>query len=637
MWLGKRADCTVRAWERESVRGQERTRETLDPNDTLDICATSTNTLANTRFYSVSPPTFHRPHRPLERLGEWCHLVQVSSFWSIHKRLMNALVPGSIPTFDPSPANVFAQVPRPNWHVKSQMENAASFLAAAKSLGIPDSDLFQPLDLSHPPAHHRVLITLLALQRRVSHAPSRASSARTLYTQAAEGTQSCITDLLEAFKPPTIPHHHLAPFVNHDSIILWIETWKMHWKGTIRFCLHVRSVISSSAHSIPKQEKPSPSSVFQKRVLTRLIWSNSWYALFAHALERSFTSAIHYTSLYRQVSRLQERTRLPQHHHGVSLCSELIFCRYMENGSLATLIKSFGPCSEHLSATYTSRMLKGLAYLHQQGIVHCDLKAANVLTTKDGQARLSDFGVSKRILGTVRETVGSPYFMAPEVIQSGDVTPASDIWSLGLSFWIRNSFQGCTVIELVTGSPPYSDLIPVTALFRIVTGMRFLYLIFFRWTTASARGPVSRNNCHAKLTFFSISWIFSTNALPRIPHRDGQLPYCQVIPGSSIISCVLEKTDTSRNRKPRFNGTKNWRIANLLNPSSRSKRINIADGLHKIHLLPILWISQSLPDLPPSIAHKKAQGFVPKPWTWSSIVVDYPSVSFFHTFSTAVF
>ena len=72
-----------------------------------------------------------------------------------------------------------------------------------------------------------------------------------------------------------------------------------------------------------------------------------------------------------------------------------IVLEYVENGSLASTLKAFGGhFPENLVASYCLRILKGLVYLHQQDVVHCDLKAANILTTKNGDVKLSDFGVS---------------------------------------------------------------------------------------------------------------------------------------------------------------------------------------------------------------------------------------------------
>lgn len=57
-------------------------------------------------------------------------------------------------------------------------------------------------------------------------------------------------------------------------------------------------------------------------------------------------------------------------------------------------LKSFGRFNEQLCSSYVAKILEGLDYLHSQGVVHCDLKAANILSTKNGNVKLSDFGVS---------------------------------------------------------------------------------------------------------------------------------------------------------------------------------------------------------------------------------------------------
>ncbi|KAG7390007.1 hypothetical protein PHYPSEUDO_008969 [Phytophthora pseudosyringae] len=136
-----------------------------------------------------------------------------------------------------------------------------------------------------------------------------------------------------------------------------------------------------------------------------------------------------------------------------------IVLEYMENGSLAQFIKKFGSLSETLVAMYITQVLRGLAYLHEQGVLHRDVKGANILTTKDGLVKLADFGVAIKLNETQKanSVVGSPYWMAPEVIEMSGGSSASDIWSVG-----------CTIIELLTTKPPYFDLAPMAALFRIV-------------------------------------------------------------------------------------------------------------------------------------------------------------------------
>ncbi|KAL8802572.1 MAG: hypothetical protein Q9182_003737 [Xanthomendoza sp. 2 TL-2023] len=131
---------------------------------------------------------------------------------------------------------------------------------------------------------------------------------------------------------------------------------------------------------------------------------------------------------------------------------------YCENGSLHSISKNFGKFPENLVGLYMSQVLHGLLYLHEQGVIHRDIKGANILNNKQGLVKLADFGVATRTT-TLHESsvVGTPYWMAPEVIELSGATTASDIWSLG-----------CTVIELLDGKPPYHKLQPMHALFRIV-------------------------------------------------------------------------------------------------------------------------------------------------------------------------
>ena len=93
------------------------------------------------------------------------------------------------------------------------------------------------------------------------------------------------------------------------------------------------------------------------------------------------------------------------------------------------ICKNFGKFPENLVALYINQVLQGLLYLHEQGVIHRDIKGANILTTKEGLVKLADFGVATKTsaLSDVA-VVGSPYWMAPEVIELNGATAASDIW-----------------------------------------------------------------------------------------------------------------------------------------------------------------------------------------------------------------
>ena len=152
-------------------------------------------------------------------------------------------------------------------------------------------------------------------------------------------------------------------------------------------------------------------------------------------------------------------SNIVKYHGSVKSAESLyIILEYCENGSLHSICKNFGKFPENLVALYMSQVLNGLLYLHEQGVIHRDIKGANILTTKEGLVKLADFGVATRTTGLHEASVvGTPYWMAPEVIELSGATTASDIWSLG-----------CTVIELLEGRPPYHQLQPMPALFRIV-------------------------------------------------------------------------------------------------------------------------------------------------------------------------
>jgi len=136
---------------------------------------------------------------------------------------------------------------------------------------------------------------------------------------------------------------------------------------------------------------------------------------------------------------------------------------YIEGGSLSQVIEKFGVFPESLVCIYMEQVLKGVSYLHEHEVVHRDLKGPNLLITKEGQVKLSDFGIAliSKVNGDSSElsaaVEGSPFWMAPEVIQMSSTAPSCDIWSLG-----------CTIIELLTGKPPYYDCSSITALYRMV-------------------------------------------------------------------------------------------------------------------------------------------------------------------------
>ncbi len=125
----------------------------------------------------------------------------------------------------------------------------------------------------------------------------------------------------------------------------------------------------------------------------------------------------------------------------------VILLEYMNLGSLDRVMKQVKNIPEVILGFITFKILKGLAYLHGNKIIHRDIKPGNVLLNDKGDVKIADFGMSRQLENNnelVESYVGTMLYMTSERLTGDKYTATTDLWSLGIS-----------IIELATGKNPY--------------------------------------------------------------------------------------------------------------------------------------------------------------------------------------
>ncbi len=126
-----------------------------------------------------------------------------------------------------------------------------------------------------------------------------------------------------------------------------------------------------------------------------------------------------------------------------------IVMEYVEGKTLKQLLKERGRIPPPEALSMIDGLLEGLAYAHGKGVLHRDVKPANIFVTAGGRVKIGDFGIAKVVgidgLTRVGTMVGTPLYSSPEQIRGEKAGPASDIYSVGVMLY-----------EMVTGTHPFS-------------------------------------------------------------------------------------------------------------------------------------------------------------------------------------
>jgi serine/threonine protein kinase len=176
---------------------------------------------------------------------------------------------------------------------------------------------------------------------------------------------------------------------------------------------------------------------------------------------RDHESSLRFESEAKAISMLQHQNIVQLYEYGEENGSRYFAMQFVEGESLAARIGQKKPMPIAQIIDLTRQVCRGLRYAHSMGVIHRDIKPQNILIDKNEVAHISDFGIAKIVsqnsITLTGLTVGTPEYMSPEQAEGHELTPASDIYSLGV-----------VIYEMLTRDPPFTANNPVAVAYKQV-------------------------------------------------------------------------------------------------------------------------------------------------------------------------
>src|SRR3954449_6956874 len=161
----------------------------------------------------------------------------------------------------------------------------------------------------------------------------------------------------------------------------------------------------------------------------------------------------------RAVARLKDPGLVAVYDQGIDGHYPFLVMELVEGGTLRELLVERGPMPPHAVASVLAPVLGGLAAAHREGLVHRDVKPENVLISDDGEVKIADFGLVRAIaeakITSTSVILGTAAYLSPEQVSTGDATPASDVYGVGI-----------LTFELLTGSTPFNGDTALTVAYQ---------------------------------------------------------------------------------------------------------------------------------------------------------------------------